>query len=107
MSIDLEKILQIKSKIKLDHLYNTFVSLIIFSILVLASIALSRPISVTQFNHVLKISEQQTCPETQVMARHLSQQPQINMGQYLKLMHAYHAESAKAHQLPAWSEDQP
>lgn len=105
MSIDLEKILQIKSKIKLEQLYNIFVSLIVVLILILASIALNRPISVQQFHNVLKISEQQICPESQEFAIVLSQQYQVNMKQYLTLMQAYHSESTKAHQLPALAEE--
>ena len=53
MSIGLEKILQIKSKMKLEQLYNIFISLIVVLILILAFLALKRPISVQQFNNVV------------------------------------------------------
>ena len=81
MSIGLEKILQIKSKLKLEQLYNIFISLIVVLILILAFLALKRPISVQQSHNVLKVSEQQNCPESQDMAMVLSQKHQINMGQ--------------------------
>ncbi len=57
MSIGLEKILQIKSKIKLEQLYNLLASLIILLIISFAFIALKRPISVQHFHAVLEISE--------------------------------------------------
>ena len=106
MSIGLEKILKIKSKIKLEQLYNTLASLIILLIISFAFIALNRPISVQQFHAVLEISEQQNCPESQDIAILLSRQPEVSTGQYLKLMQAYHFEAARAHQLPAWTEEQ-
>ena len=104
MSIGLEKILQIKSKLKLEQLYNIFISLIVVLILILAFLALKRTISVQQFNNVLKVSEQQNCPESQDMAIVLSQKHQVNMGQYLKLMQAYHSETVQVHQLPPLAE---
>ena len=104
MSIGLEKILQIKSKMKLEQLYNIFISLIVVLILILAFLALKRPISVQQFHNVLKVSEQQNCPESQDMAIVLSQKHQVNMGQYLKLMQAYQSETGQVHQLPPLAE---
>ena len=104
MSIGLEKILQIKSKMKLEQLYNIFISLIVVLILILAFLALKRPISVQQFHNVLKVSEQQNCPESQDMAMVLSQKHQVNMGQYLKLMQAYPSETVQVHQLPPLAE---
>lgn len=107
MTIGLEKILQIKSKVELEQLYNIFVSLIVALILVLAFIALNRPISAQQYHNILLISEQQSCAESQNAAIALSHQRKVNMGQYLKLMQAYHSETVRAHQLPAVAEDSP
>lgn len=111
MAIDLKRIfksiLQFKSKIQLEQVYNIFISFIILLILVLGLLALNRPISVEKFHNVLKISEQQNCPESQSSALALSQQREIKMGQYLKLMHAYHTETERAHQLPAQVLEQP
>ncbi|OTG77618.1 hypothetical protein B9T33_14835 [Acinetobacter sp. ANC 5054] len=107
MTIDLEKIIQFKSKIQLEQLYNIFVSVMIAVILVLAVIALFRPISIQQYRNVAQLAMQQSYPETQEMAETLQQQKQIKVGSYLKLMHAYQMESVRAHQLPALPEEQP
>ena len=107
MSIDLKKILQFKSKIGLEQVYNIFVSFIIALILVLGLLALNRPISIQKMHNILIISERQSCPDSQNLAVALSQQHEVTMGQYLKLMHAYQAETARAHQLPALAEEQP
>ncbi|WP_180114565.1 hypothetical protein [Acinetobacter sp. YH12063] len=107
MTIDLEKIIQFKYKIQLEQIYNIFVSVMIVVILVLAVIALYRPISVQQYQNVSRLALQQSYPETQEMAMLLRQQDRIRVGAYLKLMHAYQMESVRAHQLPALAEEQP
>ncbi|MGE8652549.1 hypothetical protein [Acinetobacter gandensis] len=107
MTIDLEKIIQFKSKIQLEQVYNIFVSMMIAIILILAVIALCRPISVQQYQNVSNLAVQQSYPETQEMAVLLKQQDKIRMAAYLKLMHAYQMESVRAHQLPALAEEQP
>ena len=107
MTIDLEKIIQFKSKIQLEQVYNIFVSMMIAIILILAVIALCRPISVQQYQNVSNLAVQQSYPETQEMAELLKQQDKIRMAAYLKLMHAYQMESVRAHQLPALAEEQP
>lgn len=111
MSIDFKRILksllQFKSNIKLEQIYNIFVSFIILLILLLGLLALNRPISMQKFHNVVMLSEQQSCPGSQELALSLRQQNEVSMGQYLKLMHAYHAESERAHQLPALAEEQP
>src|SRR5690606_14176792 len=107
MTIDLEKIIQFKSKIQLEQIYNIFVAVMIAVILVLAIIALFRPISTKQYHNIDQLALHQSYPETQDMALLLQQQEKIHVGAYLKLMHAYQMESVRAHQLPALSEERP
>lgn len=111
MSIDIAKIIELKSKIKLEQIYNFMVIFIITVILVLATVALYRPVNIMQFNNVMTLAQQQNLPQTQEMALSLIEQrvaqQQIHVGQYLKLMHAYQLESVRAHQLPALSIDSP
>lgn len=105
MSIDLKRIhksiLQFKSKITLEQIYNVFICFIILLIIILGLFALNRPISSEKFYNVLHIAEQQSCPASQDLAQALTLEAEVSMGQYLKLMHAYHAEAKRAHQLPA------
>lgn len=111
MSIDLKRIhksiFQFRSKITLEQIYNLFICFIILLIIILGLFALNRPISSQKFHHVLRIAEQQSCPESQNLAQALTLETEISMGQYLKLMHAYHSESERAHQLPAVTEERP
>ena len=73
---------------------------IVAIILMLALIALHRPISLTQFENVVKLSSQASYPDTQQMALSLMQQQQVPYGQYFKLMQAHQLEMTQAHQLP-------
>ncbi|WP_368034401.1 hypothetical protein [Acinetobacter bouvetii] len=82
------------------------VSTIIAIILILAFIALHRPISAVQFQNIVKLSAQANYPDTQKMALLLMQQPQVPYAQYLKLMQAHHLETQRAHQLPAFQAEQ-
>ncbi len=100
MHIAIQKIVQFKSEIKLESVYNVLVVTIIAIILMLALIALHRPISLTQFENVVKLSSQASYPDTQQMALLLMQQQQVPYGQYFKLMQAHHLEMTQAHQLP-------
>jgi len=106
MHIALQKIVQLKSKIKLEDIYNGFIVTIIATILVLAFIALHRPISVQQFENVVKLSTQANHPDTQQMALVLMQQHKIPYAQYLKLMQAHHLEMSQAHHLPPLQPEQ-
>ena len=92
MHIAIQKIVQFKSNIKLEYVYNVLIVTIVAIILMLALIALHRPISLTQFENVVKLSSQASYPDTQQMALSLMQQQQVPYGQYFKLM--------QAHQLP-------
>lgn len=100
MIIDLEKIHQFKSKIKLEQLYNYLISMIIVLIIILSYFALYRPINVQQHTAVIQLSQQHSFPATQEMAEKLSLQRQISMREYVKLIQAYQQESQRAHQLP-------
>lgn len=100
MHIAIQKIVQFKSNIKLEYVYNVLIVTIVAIILMLALIALHRPISLTQFENVVKLSSQASYPDTQQMALSLMQQQQVPYGQYFKLMQAHHLEMTQAHQLP-------
>ncbi|MGE8558809.1 MULTISPECIES: hypothetical protein [unclassified Acinetobacter] len=106
MHIALQKIVQLKSKIKLEDIYNGFIVTIIAIILILAFTALHRPITVKQFENVVQLSAQANYPDTQEMALQLMQQHQIPYAQYFKLMQAHHLEMRQAHQLPPLQPEQ-
>ncbi len=106
MHIALQKIVQLKSQIKLEDIYNGFIVIIIAIILILAYAALHRPITVKQFENVVQLSAQANYPDTQEMALQLMHQPQIPYAQYFKLMHAQHLEMTQAHQLPPLQPEQ-
>lgn len=107
MAIDLEKIRTYWSKLTLEQIYNSVFIFIIFLIMVLASVALYRPVTMIQSQQIQQLSTQQQLPQTQDMALALLDQPEIYRGQYLKLMQAYQQESVRAHQLPALDVDRP
>ena len=100
MHIAIQKIVQFKSNIKLEYVYNVLIVTIVAIILMLALIALHRPISLMQFENVVKLSYQASYPDTQQMALSLMQQQQVPYGQYFKLMQAHQLEMTQAHQLP-------
>ena len=100
MHIAIQKIIQFKSNIKLEYVYNVLIVTIVAVILMLALIALHRPISLMQFENVVKLSYQASYPDTQQMALSLMQQQQVPYGQYFKLMQAHQLEMTQAHQLP-------
>ena len=100
MHIAIQKIVQFKSNIKLEYVYNVLIVSIVAIILMLALIALHRPISLMQFENVVKLSYQASYPDTQQMALSLMQQQQVPYGQYFKLMQAHQLEMTQAHQLP-------
>jgi len=96
----IQKIVQLKSEVKLEYVYNVLIVAIIILILMLALIALHRPISLKQFENIVTLSSQANYPDTKEMALVLKQQQQVSYGQYFKLMQAYQLEIAQAHQLP-------
>ncbi|MFH7347794.1 hypothetical protein L1A45_04000 [Acinetobacter variabilis] len=107
MAIDSKKLSDFLNKIKLEQIYNAVVIFIVALILFLATFAIYRPLTTSQFNLLLQLAEQQSLPQTQDMAQTLLQQQRIHRGQYLKLMQAYQQESLRARQLPPVSVDMP
>ncbi|WP_180003763.1 MULTISPECIES: hypothetical protein [unclassified Acinetobacter] len=107
MAIDSKKLSDFLNKIKLEQIYNAVVIFIVALILYLATFAIYRPLTTSQFNLLLQLAEQQSLPQTQDMAQTLLQQQRIHRGQYLKLMQAYQQESLRARQLPPVSVDMP
>lgn len=105
MHTAIQKIVQFKSELKLESIYNLVVIIIIFVILFLASTALYRPISMQQFENIRQLSTQAQYPDTQNMATVLKQKSPISYGQYLKLMQAYQLESRRARQLTPFQAD--
>lgn len=107
MAIDSKKLSDFLNKIKLEQIYNAVVIFIVALILFLATFAIYRPLTTSQFNLLQELAEQQSLPQTQDMAQTLLQQQRIHRGQYLKLMQAYQQESLRARQLPPVSVDMP
>lgn len=105
MRIAIEKIVQLKSEIKLEYFYNILIVSIITIIIFLASFALYRPISVLQFQNIVQLSAQANYPDTQRIALLLVQQPKVLYVEYFKLMQAYQWELKRAHQLPPFQMD--
>ncbi|WP_130802761.1 hypothetical protein [Acinetobacter ihumii] len=107
MLISKQNFLKLRHEIKLERIYNVVVAVMIIFILALAYIALQRPISVSQHQMMLNLSQMANNPETQKMASQLLQQQVIKRSEYFKLMRAYQFENAKAKHYPAMAlEDQ-
>lgn len=103
MFLVLQKIQQFKQRWTLEQIYNASVGGIIFLILLIALIALYRPISAQQYQSLYMLAEQEHHPESQKIALSLTTQAQkISVGQYLKLMHVYQYEEKRAKTLPAY-----
>lgn len=107
MAIDSKKLSDFLNKIKLEQIYNAVVIFIVALILCLATFAIYRPLTTSQFNLLQELAEQQSLPQTQDMAQTLLQQQRIHRGQYLKLMQAYQQESLRTRQLSPVSVDMP
>ena len=84
-----------------ERFLNFFVVCMIVVMITLATLALLRPISPTQYKNVLTYADQAAYPRTQVLAKHLSQQEQITVTEYLRLLRAYHFEKKRIKQYPA------
>ncbi|MGQ2385857.1 hypothetical protein [Acinetobacter ursingii] len=101
MLISKYNFLKFVNEIKLDRIYNSIVAIMIIAMLLLAFIALQRPISHPQYQIVVNLSDMANNPETQKMARQLLHEQMINRAEYFKLMRAYQFENAKARHYPA------
>ncbi len=96
-----------KTQFKLETVLNGVVLAMILAILIIAGLALVRPVSVVHFQKIKQLSEQATYPYTQKMAQNLVKTPDICAADYFRLMHAYQREEMRVKQYPAIeSEDQ-
>lgn len=107
MLISKQNILKLKSEFKIERVYNAFVILIISAILFFGFQSLHKPIKTQYYRHIVALSQQANNPKTQIMAKRILQQPEIDLGDYLKLMHAYQFEKSQARYYPAISLDDP
>lgn len=94
------------SEIKLQHYYNLFAIIIVFCIILSGFYALSRPVSVIEFQQIKKISEQAIYPKSQKLAQTILMKPEIHRDDYFKLIHAYQSEYKAIKQYPAVSADE-
>lgn len=101
MLISKQNFLKLGNQIKLERIYNIIVAVIIIAMLVLAFIALQRPISTPQYQIIVNLSHMANNPETQKMAHQLLNHQSINRAEYFKLMRAYQFENSKARHYPA------
>ncbi|RZG84024.1 hypothetical protein EXE10_10150 [Acinetobacter sp. WCHAc060033] len=85
----------------LERFLNFFVACMIVGMIILATLALLRPISPTQYKNVLAYSDQAAYPKTQVLAKKLSQQERISVAEYFRLLRAYYYEKQGIKKYPA------
>ena len=90
-----------KTQFKLETVFNSVVLAMILAILIIAGLALVRPVSVVHFQKIKQLSEQATYPYTQKMAQNLMKAPDICAADYFRLMHAYKREEMRVKQYPA------
>ena len=96
-----------KTQFKLEPVLNSVMMAIIFAILLIAGLALVRPVSVVHYQKIKQLSEQATYPYAQKMAQNLINSSDICTADYFRLMHAYQREEMRVKQYPAIeSEDQ-
>ncbi|MBJ9954223.1 MULTISPECIES: hypothetical protein [unclassified Acinetobacter] len=84
-----------------EKILNSFVVVIITLMIVLATLALLRPISPEQYQYVIQYSQQAAYPQTQNIANQLRHQDQICVADYLRLLRAYHFENQRVREYPA------
>ena len=97
----LKKIPELKTNFNVERFYNVVVVALIGGILLIASLALTRPISPSQYQYLRQLTQQYTYPETQQYAQHLTASENINLRTYFKLLHVYQAEAKAKSHLPA------
>lgn len=100
-----QKVLHFFHQFKLENFYYLLVFSIIVAILFIASFALFRPVSFSQYQQVRQLAHQAYYPSTQDMATELMKKQQVTIGHYLKLMRAYHAEQSRAKEFPALADE--
>ncbi|MBK0062223.1 MULTISPECIES: hypothetical protein [unclassified Acinetobacter] len=101
MLISRQNFLKLGNEFKLERIYNIVVAVIIITMLILAFMALQRPISKPQHQSIVNLSHMANNPETQKIAQQLLQHDGISRAEYFKLMRAYQYENSKAQHYPA------
>ena len=101
MLISKQNFLKLRNEIKLERIYNIVVAVMIIFMLMLAFIALQRPITASQHQVIVNLSHVANNPETQKMAYRLLQHQDVNRSEYFRLMRAYQFENAKVKYYPA------
>ena len=90
-----------KTQFKLELVLNGMVVAMILVMLVVAGLALVRPVSVVHYQKIKQLSKQATYPYTQKMAQNLIKNSDICTADYFRLMHAYQREEMRVKQYPA------
>jgi hypothetical protein len=85
----------------MEKILNSLVVLVIAVMILLATLALLRPISPAQYQYVILYSQQATYPQTQNIANQLRHQDRVCVADYLRLLRAYHFENQRVKQYPA------
>lgn len=89
------------SAFPLESFLNFFVVCMIVGMVFLATLALIRPITPTQYQHITQYSQQAAYPKTQQLALHLRQQQQISIAEYFRFLRAYNFEKQHIKEYPA------
>jgi len=89
------------SSFPLENILNFFVVAVIVVIIILATLALHRPITSKQYTDVIQYSQQAAYPKTQLIALQLRQKDEICVLEYLRLLRAYSYENNHIKQYPA------
>lgn len=87
--------------LKLEYLYQALISVIIAVILMLSGLSLLQPIDATQYDNVLKLSQQHRYADTQRLAYLMLHEPEIKKVYYFNLIRAYQLEIAEVKEYPA------
>lgn len=89
------------SSFPMENILNYCIISMISIILIVAALALLRPINSEQYRLVTQYSKQATCPKTQKIAVQLQHQERIKRIEYLRLLRAYHFENSHVKKYPA------
>lgn len=84
-----------------ENVLNFMVIAMVAIIIILATLALYRPINPEQYKKVVNYSTQAAFPKTQRIAEQLSQQEHIKFVEYLRMSRAYDFESSHVKNYPA------
>lgn len=95
MFLVLNQLKRLKTQMSVVQISQYLLLLMVGVIVALALMALYRPISNHNFLAIQSITQQENYPNSQKIALSLLNEPQINMAQYLKLMHVYQYEAQR------------